>query len=85
MALGGRWTVDRLASFVSFDREAWNAAIAGSLRRRGIPSDYGNCVISRLKRLADDEVQDTYLSFDKEQLDQIVITCAEEARRRSAS
>jgi hypothetical protein len=82
---GGRWKVDRLTGFVSFDREALDAGVAASFRRLGIPAELRSCVASRFKRLSDDQVQDLYLSFDKGALDLIVLACTEEARSSNVS
>jgi hypothetical protein len=83
---GGRWKLNQVTGFVSFDREALKAGVAKSFRRvKGVPSEFSDCVVSRLDGLSDDELQDIYLSFDKRQLYEIVIACQEEARSRSSS
>jgi hypothetical protein len=66
----GRWKVDHIDSFVKFDRRRFLGAAHASFARpsQGLPPDAANCMVGRLDKLSDSEIQQVFLNADPARL-----------------
>jgi hypothetical protein len=72
---GDQWKADRLEEWVSFDKEAFSAAITESASADDVPDAIVECLEQTIRQTPDQELQSIYLGGDESQLNEIFGPC----------